>query len=87
MEWDASIDRVAAHLAPGIRVPGDAVDRVRAAVESLPGACWVSVEWHDDIPAVRWLRVFWSGNSLEPDGPDWDALRRRIASTIEEVLA
>ncbi len=40
MKWDASNDLVAAHLAPGIRVPGDAVDRVRAAVESLPGACW-----------------------------------------------
>ena len=86
MEWDASIDLVAAHLAPGIRVPGEAADRVRAAVESLPGACWASVEWHGDIPAVRWLRVFRKGNSLEPDSPDWDALRRRIALTIEEVL-
>ena len=66
---------------------GEAVERVRAAIGSLPGACWVSVEWHGDIPAVRWLRVFRRSNSIEPDGPEWDALRRRIAATVEEVLA
>jgi hypothetical protein len=87
MQWDASIDIVAAHLEPGADGPGDAVARVRAAVESLPGAGWVSVAWCGRAPAIRWLRVYPPGRCVEPVGPEWDAVRRRVERAVTAELA
>jgi hypothetical protein len=87
MDWDCSIDLVSAHLEPGSAAPGDAVERVRAAVERLPGAGWISVAWCGPLPASRWLRVYPRGMSMEPEGDEWTAIRDRVAATVSRVLA
>jgi hypothetical protein len=87
MDWDACIDIVTAHLEPGAAAPGDAVAKVRAAVERLPGASWVSVAWCGDLPAQRWLRVFRRGSSMPVDGPEWDKVRRDVERAVTLALA
>jgi hypothetical protein len=87
MEWDASIDLVQAHLEAPSADPSQAVEAVRFAVQSLPGAGWVSVAWCGSLPAVRWLQVFRPGSNLEPEGAEWDALECRIETTVSRVLA
>jgi hypothetical protein len=57
MKFDASIDLVAGHLPEGLP-PQEGVRRARGAVEAVPGAGWVSVEWCGHIPAVKWIRLY-----------------------------
>ncbi len=87
MDWDVSIDLVQAHLEPGTEGPGDAVEAVRAAVERLPGAAWVSVAWCGNLPANRWLRVFRRGSCMPVDGPEWDRVRRDVERAVTLALA
>jgi hypothetical protein len=87
MEWDASIDLVQAHLEAPSADPSQAVEAVRFAVQSLPGAGWVSVAWCGAMPAVRWLRVFRPGSSVEQEGAEWATLKRRIESIVSRALA
>jgi hypothetical protein len=56
--FDASVD-LTVHTVPGHLDPSQAVARVRAAVESLPGAGWVSVEWCGDATAsLPWVTLY-----------------------------
>ncbi len=87
MIWDASIDIGPAHLEPGCPAPGEAVQRVRQAVERMPGAGAVSVAWCGPIPAKGWLRVYPRGQYLEPEGPEWERVRRQVQRTVALALA
>ncbi len=87
MQWDASIDVVEAHLEAPEADPSQAVEAFRFAVQSLPGAGWVSVAWCGAMPAVRWLRVFRPGSSVEQEGAEWDTLKRRTESIVSRALA
>lgn len=87
MDWDASIDIVAAHLEPGCSEPGEAVERVRQAVEQMPGAGRISVAWCGPVPAIGWLRVYQPGRYLEPDGAEWERVRRQVKRTVALALA
>jgi hypothetical protein len=89
IEFDACIDLV------GEAARG-AVHKVRAAVETLPGAAWISVEYCPDWPpeagtrpeAVatdRWITVWARGSSRPVSGPQWDALRERVRAVVLEV--
>ena len=85
MEFDVSVDLVAGHLPQGL-APTDAVRRVRAAVEALPGAMWVSVEWCGDAPAIRWLRLYRRGRGEEMKGDPWDRLRNEVKVAVAQAL-
>lgn len=60
--FDVCID-LTVHIVPAGISPAVAVARVREAVERVPGAGWISVEWCGDAPAsAPWLRLFRQGN-------------------------
>ena len=82
--FDACID-LTVRTVPEAIAPGDAVERVRSAVEALPGAGWISVEWHGDAPG-RWLRVFPVGVAREQEDGEWAELAERITATVYETL-
>jgi hypothetical protein len=58
MDFEASID-LTTDVVP------QAVERVRLAVEQLPGASWISVEWCGQMPSaklpIEWVRVYRRG--------------------------
>jgi hypothetical protein len=87
MEWDASIDLVQAHLEAPSADPSQAVEAVRFAVQSLPGAGLGKRGLERAMPAVRWLRVCRPGSSVEQEGAEWDTLKRRIESIVSRALA
>jgi hypothetical protein len=87
MNWDASIDIGSAHLEPGCPAPGEAVQRVRQAVERMPGAGSISVAWCGAVPAKGWLRVYPRGHYLEPEGPEWECVRRQVQRIVALALA
>ncbi len=86
MEFDASIDLVASQV-PDWLPPEDAVRRVREAVEALPGAGWVSVEWCGNAPHVRWIRLYRPGHGAVMEGPPWDHLQARIEAVVGHAIA
>jgi len=87
MNWDASIDIGSAHLEPGCPAPREAIKRVRQAVQRMPGAGSVSVAWCGTVPADGWLRVYQPGRYLEPEGPEWECVRRQVQRTVALALA
>ncbi len=87
MNWDASIDIGSAHLEPGCSAPGEVVQRVRQAVERMPGAGSISVAWWGPVSAKEWLRVYPRGQYLEPEGPEWERVRRLVQRTVALALA
>ena len=65
-----------------------AVARVRTAVEAMPGAGWISVEWCGDAPGEsRWLRVFPAGDGREQWDGVWEGVWERIATAVRDALA
>ncbi len=86
MNWDATIDSVAAHLEPGRTTPGEAIERVRQAVERIPGAGAISVAWCGPVPAKGGLRIYPHGQYLEPEGPEWESVRRQVQHTVAMAL-
>jgi hypothetical protein len=72
------------------------VHKVRAPVEMLPDAAWISVEYCPDWPPEagtrpeaidtgRWITVWARGSSRPVSGPLWDALRERVRAVVLEV--
>lgn len=86
-EFDACIDLTVHNVPAG--VPSDvAVSRVRAAVEKLPGAAWISVEWCGEAPeSPLWLRLFKAGNGQQQSGGAWDVLADKITATMRDALS
>ncbi len=82
--FDACIDLTMRTVPEGI-APPVAVERVRSAVEELPGAEWISVEWCGDAPG-DWLRVFPAGVGREQEDGEWAELAERITATVHEAL-
>ena len=78
-KFDASIDLLT-RLVPSDIPSAAAVERVRSAVERLPGANWISVEWCGDVPgSPPWLRLYKSGGI-------WDELTHLIKATALHAL-
>jgi hypothetical protein len=88
MEFDASIDLVAHQLPEGLPPP-EATRRARAAVEALPGAGWISVEWcgHFPVAAAGWVRVYWRGRGEVMEGRSWRDLQAVIGAEVAAALA
>lgn len=84
---DASIDLTAAVIRCANCPAPDLVDAVRAAVQALPEAGVVSIEEHYGASArLPWLAVCRRGMATVPVGPEWDALRVRIASVVKATF-
>ena len=83
--FDACID-LTTRTVPAGMAPPDAVARVRSAVEALPGAGWISIEWSGDVPG-DWLRVFPAGVGSEQEEGEWADLREQIIATMQQALA
>ena len=83
LEFDACIDLTQHNTPTGI-AGADAVRRVREAVEALPGAAWISVEWCGPAPpSLSWLRLFRRGDGRErTEEPAFRELRERIAHLV-----
>jgi len=83
LEFDACID-LNQHNTPAGIAGEEAVRRVRAAVEDLPGAAWVSVEWCAPSPStLSWLRLFRRGDGRErTEEPAFQDLRERITRLV-----
>lgn len=80
-------------LAPDMLPPGssraDAVRAVRAAVQAMPGAGWVGVEYHG-VPSglgLRWVEVLPPDSGLPLKGERWDALRATVERAARAALA
>jgi hypothetical protein len=87
MEFDASLD-LRADLVPDNLTPREAVELVRAAVEALPGAGWISVAWCGHCPPVPWVRVYKPGRGEAMEGGEWDLIEARIkAAAMAAVIA
>lgn len=86
MAFDVSIDLVAALIPDGCP-PREGVRLAREAVEALPGAGWVSVEWCGDFPPVRWLRLYRPGRAEVMEGGPWDQLRAQVEAAIAKAVA
>ena len=79
-------------LAPDMLPPGasraEAVRAVRAAVQAMPGAGWVGVEYHG-VPSglgLRWVEVFPPDSGLALKGERWDALRAAVEGVARDAL-
>lgn len=85
MQFDTSLD-LTTEQAPAYVPPREAVARVRQAVERLPGAFWISVEWCGQLPAVEqpveWVRVYRRGESGVMQGLPWDAIKADIKAAV-----
>ncbi|MGI4798177.1 MAG: hypothetical protein ACRYG8_29870 [Janthinobacterium lividum] len=67
-------------------MPHRLVERVRKAVETLPGAQVVSVEFHGSAPSsLRWLTLYGPGSGPSSTDPEWDDLHRQIEHAVREV--
>jgi hypothetical protein len=88
MEFDASIELVADQLPEGLPLP-EATRRARVAVETLPGAGWVSVAWCGHFPAVAagWVRVYRRGRGEVMEGRSWRDLQAVIEAEVAAALA
>ena len=85
--FDACIDLTIHNVPAGISSVV-AVARVREAVEKVPGAGWVSVEWCGDAPASGlWLRLFKQGNGQQQSGGEWDLLADQITVIMRDALS
>jgi len=62
------------------------VRRVRRAVQRMPGAGSISVAWCGPSPVKAWLRVYPRGQYLEPEGPEWEWVRRQVQRTVALAL-
>jgi hypothetical protein len=87
-KFDASIDLIRRDIPPSIP-PHAAVDAVRGAVEALPGAQRVRVEYcgtgHPSIPSERLIRIWeWRGGYRHPDEA---RIARIVRETCQAVLA
>lgn len=85
MEFDASIDLVADHLPEGLP-SRDGVQRAREAVEALPGAGWISIEYCGHYPPGEWIRLFRPGRGEVMEGGPWDQLRANVVATIAAAM-
>lgn len=91
MKFDASIDLVDGLFSAGAPTKTEmvqAAERVRRAVEALPGSGWISVEPCLSSPAGSgWLRLYRRGQSKPQSGGDWDALAEQVQRVVRSALA
>jgi hypothetical protein len=85
MDFDATIDLAKCHCRPGLR-PRDAVDAVRAAVEALPGANWISVDYGGDWQPVRWIVLYQPGSGRPLEDACSELLRQEIAIAVHRTV-
>jgi hypothetical protein len=84
--FDASAD-LTVHSVSADLEPGQAVFRVRTAVESLPSAGWVFVEWCGDAPAtLSWVTLYEPGRAAPQSGGPYDAIAALVGHTVRQVL-
>jgi hypothetical protein len=85
MDFDASIDLTTDVVPPHIP-PHQAAERVRLAVEQLPGAFWISVEWCGQMPSLKqpieWVRVYRRSRGGIMEGRPWDAIKVDIKAKV-----
>jgi hypothetical protein len=86
MEFDASIDLFADHLPDGLSSK-EGVERAREAVEALPGAGWISVEYCGHYQPGEWIRIFRPGRGEIMEGGLWDQLQANVAATVAEAMS
>jgi hypothetical protein len=89
MNFDASIDQVDAIL-PGSARMSDTVaaDRVRAAVERMPGAGWTSVAACPGVPSgSEWIRVYRPGCAEIMGGGEWPDIAGKVESAVRLALS
>ena len=77
---------VADHLPTGLS-SREGVQRAREAVETLPGAGWISVEYCGHYPLGEWIRLFRRGRGEVMEGGPWDRLRADVAAAIAEAIS
>jgi hypothetical protein len=89
MEFDASID-LTTDVVPLHVPPHLAVERVRLAVEQLPGASWISVEWCDQMPSLKqpieWVRVYRRSQGGIMEGSSWKTIKADIEAKAVAAL-
>jgi hypothetical protein len=86
--FDCSIDLTKHHPVPADLAPSQAAELVRAAIEALPGARWVSVEWCGDTPPdLPWLRVYALGDGREQSGGVWSELADSLRMIVHRTLS
>jgi hypothetical protein len=62
MHFDVSLDLLDRHLPPGMS-DAEAADRVRAAVQAIPGVQYISLEVCRGVPGDPiWLRLYRPGD-------------------------
>lgn len=86
ISFDATVDIPESFMPPGMR-PYEAVYRGREALEAMPGAGWVSVDYAGIIPPeVPWI-VLYAAGSAEPLDPLHGLdLAARIESAVRLAL-
>ena len=86
LSFDVTIDLTDDIVPPGVR-PHQAVHRVRAAVEAMPGAGWVSVDYFGLIPpGLPWIVLYEAGCVLTLEPALTGDLAARIEATVRVAL-
>lgn len=71
---------------PGMR-PHEAVYRVRTAVEAIPGAGWVSVDYSGLVPPdLPWIVLHRPGSSAPLEAEKAGDLAARVEATVRRAL-
>lgn len=87
--FDVSVDLLDRMLPPpDATSDAEAVYRVRAAVQAIPGAKYVSLEVCRGVPGNPiWLRIYRPGNGEVMTGAEWDGMAERVEAAVSGALA
>ena len=84
-EFDATITIGVHHL--GGAMPGHAVSAVRDAVEAIPGANWIVVEYGGAYPQfLRPVTVYPRGRFVTPETEEWARLNKAVEAAVGEAI-
>jgi hypothetical protein len=87
IKFDASIDLTPRMIPDGVDVQA-ALVATRRAVQTLPGANWISVEYYAEVSAtIPWIRVFLPGNSRVQSGQKYIAIEDDIQAVVSLSLS
>lgn len=83
IEFDVTVGLCAWHLRGRADAdPTGAVAAIREAIERLPGANWIDVEfWGPCSATANWVQVYPRGRCFTPDGSSW----RRLKDDVERL--